>query len=90
MSYSETQSLTLAAAVTGVTKTATFRLYKNGTLLHADFDLAFTSAGAETNKRALVAKDLRTFDAGDLLQVVYTSDTITNTPKAWAVVEIEC
>lgn len=81
----------LDAAVTGGGFQAQFRVFKNGSLLHASAVLpAFTQAGAEVKRSATFAKDTYTFAAGDHLQVVYTSTAITNTPKAWVSLEVEC
>lgn len=70
----------LSAAITGSSKTLKVRVYKNGSLLNAALDLDFTTGGAETSDYAAVAKDLYTFAAGDVLKLVYTTTTITNTP----------
>jgi hypothetical protein len=78
------------AAVTGAGKSITARVYKNGALLNAALDLAFTQAGGETTKRAAAAKDAYAFAAGDQLKIVYTTDTITNAPKLVVSLEIEC
>lgn len=83
-------SAMLDAAITGSTKTCTFRVYKNGSLLHSAYDLLFTTGGAETSLYVAVAKDAHVFAAGDVLQVVYTTTAISNTPLAWVSVEIEC
>lgn len=83
-------SAAVSAAVTGADQSATVKVRINGTAVAAA-NLAFTQAGAETEKRYAVAKDvaLHTFAAGDNIDVVYDSDTITNTPVLSAWVEIE-
>lgn len=83
-------SAMLSAAITGSTKTCTFRVYKNGSLLDANLDALFTTGGAETSKNITAAKDAYAFAAGDLLKVVYTTTTITNTPNAVAFLHVEC
>lgn len=80
----------LDTAITGSDTTITARVYKNGSLLNAAFDLAFTEAGGEVSDYATAAKDAHAFAAGDKLTVVYTSTTITNTPKLAAFLEVEC
>lgn len=80
----------LDTAITGAATTIKARVYKNGSLLNAALDLDFTQAGAEVKDYAVVAKDTYTFAAGDEIDVVYTSTTITNTPKLVAFVEVEC
>ena len=90
-------SAMLDTAVTGSTKTSTVKVYKAlaaaptvFSAVNAALDLAFTSGGAELALKATAAKDAYTFAAGDLLKVVYTSNTITSTPKCAASVEVEC
>lgn len=77
------------AAVTGAGTSVTVKVFKNGSLLNAAFNLAFTQAGAETGAYATAAKDLYTFAAGDKITVTYTSTAISNTPKAVAFVHVE-
>jgi hypothetical protein len=83
-------SANLDTAVTGSSKVATLGIYKNGTLMNALTVLAFTSGAALVKKSVEFAKDTYTFVADDVITVKYTSDTITSTPKVWAVVEVEC
>jgi hypothetical protein len=79
----------LSAAVTGGGFSATLKVFKNGSLLNAALNLAFTQAGAETTKSVTAAKDTYTFAAGDILDVRYDSTAITNTPDCWAAIEVE-
>lgn len=80
----------LDAAITGATKTAIPGVYKNGTIINAASILTFTTGGAETDLYLAIAKDTYTFAAGDRIDIRYTSTTITNTPKMWVSVEVEC
>ena len=63
----------------------------NGTPIVSGPTVAFTTGGAEVKGQDTAAKDAsgHTFAAGDLITVVYTSNTITNTPTLNAYVEIE-
>lgn len=85
------------AAVTGAGKSIKVRVYKalaadptSFTLLNAALDLNFTQAGGERKASVNVAKDTYAFAAGDMLLTVYTTDTITNTPKVVVNLEVEC
>lgn len=83
-------SIAVSAAVTGAGLQAAASVRINGTKIAATL-LAVTQAGAETEARYAVAKDvaLHTFAAGDNIDVVYTSGAIENTPVLSAWVEIE-
>lgn len=85
------------AAVTGAGKSIKARVYKalaadttTFSLLNAALDLDFTQATGERADSATAAKDTYTFAAGDALKIVYTTDTITNTPKLVAFLTVEC
>jgi hypothetical protein len=85
------------AAVTGAGKSIKLRVYKalaadltSFSLLNAALDLDFTQAGGERGDHATAAKDAYAFAAGDALKFVYTTDTITNTPKVTAFLMVEC
>lgn len=80
----------LDAAITGAGTQAAFGVYKNGTIINASAICTFTQAGAETVNKATFAKDLYTFAAGDNLTIKYTSTAISNTPKAWVSMGVEC
>lgn len=83
-------SCAISAAVTGADQSVTVKVRINGTAVAAA-NLALTQAGAETEARYAVAKDvaLHTFAAGDNIDVVYDSNSITNTPVLSAWIEIE-
>lgn len=83
-------SAAISAALTGAGTTVAVSVRINGTIVAAT-QLDFTQAGAETEDRYAVAKDvaLHTFAAGDNIDVVYTSTTITNTPAISAWIEVE-
>ncbi len=80
----------LDAAITGAGTQAAFGVYKNGTIINASAIVALTQAGAETAKSAVFAKDLYTFVANDVITMKYTSTAISNTPKAWGNIIVEC
>ncbi len=80
----------LDAAVTGGGTQAAFGVYKNGTIINASAIVTFTAAAALAKNHATFAKDLYTFVADDVITIKYTSSGISNTPKAWANVIVEC
>lgn len=83
-------SAAISAAITGAGTTVAVSVRINGTIVAAT-QLDFTQAGGATEDRYAVAKDvaLHTFAAGDNIDVVYTSTTITNTPAISAWIEVE-
>lgn len=82
-------SAILSDAITGASKTVTLQLFLDGDV-KAQFDLVFTTGGAETLLYEIVAKDTVTFTAGQTIDLGYTSNGITNTPDITATVELEC
>ena len=86
-------SAQLSAAITHATDgTLDVEVAINGTPIVSGPTVAFTDGGAEVKGQDTAAKDTtgHTFVAGDLINVVYTSNTITNTPTLNAYIEIEC
>jgi hypothetical protein len=85
-------SAQISAAITGSGTTVTVEVAINGTAIASGPTVALTEAGAEVKGQDTAAKDAtgHTFVAGDLISVIYTSTTITNTPTLNAYVEIEC
>ena len=81
-------SAELDAAITGAGTTVTAKVYKNGVLVDASLNLAFTQAGAQTKLDVVVANGSFNFVAGDVITVVYDSTGITNTPHLTATVEL--
>lgn len=77
----------LSAAITGAGTTITISATVNGTEVACTAQ--FTQAGAETTRRAVVAKDTLAFAAGDIIGFSYTSTGISNTPALVGTVEIE-
>lgn len=81
----------LSAAITtaGAEMFVTCKVAKNGTELVSGPEVIFSTTTALTKGQATVAKDAHAFAAGDLIQVSYTSTTISNTPAMWATIEVE-
>lgn len=80
----------ITAAITGGGTQAVVSVAKNGTVFPSSPTNTLTQAGAEVKANATAAIGACTFVAGDVLTVIYTSTTITNTPSIVSTIEVTC